>query len=154
MSDIERTRSPHVKLQEFIDCFLDTDHKKELETFSEPKLTGAMREEVPDEALRYLALLLLYSIDEKTKDISIVKKAPDAAVCRMAGDKFYEAPAPKEEVVSALVDEIEEMAGMDETKRNGTLVVGIRDSELDLKISSTVTDSGEEKILIQLPQLA
>ncbi len=154
MSTTDRTRSSHVKLQEFVDCFLNTDHRKELETFSDPKLTKSTREEVPDEALRYLALTLLFAIDEKAKDISFVRKQPDVALCRMAGEKFYDVPVPKEEVVTALFDEIEEMAGLDETKRTGKLVVGLKDSEIGLNISSTVTDSDEEKIIIRLPQLA
>jgi hypothetical protein len=150
----ERTRSPHVKLQEFVDCFLDTDHKKELEIFSDPKLTGPTREEVPDEALRYLALVLLYAIDEKIKDISLIRKQPDSSVCRMAGEKFYEVPTPKEEVMATLFEEIEEMAGMDETKRTGKLILGLKDDQIALKLSSTLTDAGEEKIILQLPQLA
>ncbi len=154
MSKIERTRSPHVKLQEFIDCFLQTDHKKELENFSEPRLTRSTREKVPDEALRYLALLLLYGLNERVKDISIIRKEPDKAICRMSGERFYEIPGPSEEVISCLFDEIEEMAGMDETKRVGKLVLGLKNDKIDLNISSTLTDSGEEKIMLQLPQLA
>ena len=154
MSGIERTRSPHVKLQEFIDCFLQTDHKKELENFSEPRLTRSIREKVPDEALRYLALLLLYGLNERVKDISIIRKEPDGAICRMSGERFYEIPGPSEEVISCLFDEIEEMAGMDETKRVGKLVLGLKNDEINLNISSTLTDSSEEKIMIQLPQLA
>lgn len=154
MDTTERTRSPHVKLQEFVECFLGTDHKKELETFSEPHLTGPTREKAPDEALRYLALLLLYALDERAKDISFVRKAPDAAVCRMTGEQFYDIPAPREEITVALFDQIEEMAGMGSTKRNGRLVVGLKNDEIDLRISSTVSDSGEEKILIQLPRIA
>lgn len=154
MSDMQRTRSPHVKLQEFIDCFIDTDYKKELESFSLPRLAGSTREKAPDEALRYLAIMLLYALNERVKDISIIRKAPDKALCRMSGDKFYDIPMPKEEVVASLFDEIEEMAGMDETKRTGKLILGLKNDELDLSISSTVTDSGEEKVMICLPELA
>ena len=154
MGTMERTRSPHVKLQEFVDCFLGTDHKKELETFSDPHLTRPTRENVPDEALRYLALALLYALDEQAKDISFVRKHPDRALCRMTGDKFYDIPAPREEIAMALFEQIEEMAGMNSTKRNGKLIVGLKNDEIDLSISSTVTDSGEEKILIQLPRIA
>jgi len=154
MTNTERTRSPHMKLQEFVECFLGTDHKKELETFSSPRLTGPIREEVADEALRYLAVLLLYGIDERAGDISIIRKRPDAAVCRMSGDRFYDVPAPREEIVVSLFDELEEMAGMGETKRVGKLIVGIGNDEIELNISSTVTDEGEEKIMIQLPRLA
>jgi hypothetical protein len=154
MSDMARTRSPHVRLQEFIDCFLTTDHKAELESFSDPKLTRSTREEVSDEAMRYFALLLLYGIDEKAKDMSIVRKAPDRAVCRMAGDKFYDVPAPREEVVTSLFDQMEEMAGMDETKRVGSLVVGIKNDQITLKMQTTITDAGEEKIIVHLPSLA
>jgi hypothetical protein len=154
MESSDRTRSPHVKLQEFLDCFVESDHKKELESFSSPQLTGSMREQTADEALRYLALVLLYAIDEKGKDVSFIRKRPDETVCRMAGDKFYDIPTPKEEVVTALFDEIEDMAGMDETKRTGKLVLGLGNDQIEVDISSTLTDAKEEKILIQLPPLA
>ncbi|UCD57038.1 MAG: hypothetical protein JSV16_14680 [Candidatus Hydrogenedentota bacterium] len=154
MSSMERTRSPHVKLQEFIDCFLESDYKKELEEFSSPHLMRPTRENVPDEALRYLAVVLLYAIAESAKDISIVRKKPGEAVCRMTGKKFYDIPTPKEEVMVALFEEIEEMASMDRTKRSGKLIIGLKSDEIDLNISSMVTDLGEDKILIQLPPSA
>jgi hypothetical protein len=151
---IQRTRSPHVKLQEFLACFLDTDHRKELEEFSTPQLRKRIREDVSDEALRYFALVLLYGIDVGANDISIVRKAPDRALCRMTGEKFYNIPTPAEEVVASLFEEIEDMTGIDETKRKGKLVVGVKNEEIDLDVFSGVTDSGEEKITIQLPSLA
>lgn len=154
MDNTERTRSPHVKLDEFLDCFLQSDYKKELENFSEPHLTGSIREEMPDEALRYLALVLLYAIEERVKDISFIRKAPDAALCRMAGKEFYEIRMPKEELVTALFEEIEDMTGMDETKRKGRLVLGLKSDQIDLEITSTVSDAGEEKMVIHLPPLA
>jgi len=154
MSDMNRTRSPHVKLQEFADCFLGSDHQKALESFSAPHLTGPTREKPADEALRYLAILLLYGLNERVKDISLVRKAPDAGVCRMSGEKFYSIPMPKEEIVTCLFDEIEEMSGMDETKRTGKLVLGLKNDQVELAIHSTLTDKGEEKMMIHLPDIA
>jgi type II secretory ATPase GspE/PulE/Tfp pilus assembly ATPase PilB-like protein len=154
MDSTQRTRSPHVKLQEFLDCYLQSDFKEELEHFSEPHLTGSIREEIPDEALRYFALVLLYAIEERVQDISFVRKAPDSAVCRMIGDNFYEVPAPREEIISALFEEIEEMTGMDTTRRKGKLILGLKDSEIDLEILSTISNEKEEKILIHLPPFA
>lgn len=154
MVDTQRTRSPHVKLQEFVDCFLGSDHEKELENFSSPHLARPTQEKVPDEALRYLATLLLYGLNERVKDISIVRKEPDAAVCRMSGERFYSIPVPKEEVVVSLFEMIEEMAGMDTAKRVGKLIVGLKNDQIELNIQSTVTDDGEEKILIHLPNIA
>jgi hypothetical protein len=154
MSDMNRTRSPHVKLQEFVDCFLGSDHEKELEHFSSPHLTGPTQEKVGEEALRYLATLLLYGLNERVKDISLVRKEPDAAVCRMSGEKFYSIPTPKEEIVVSLFNEIEEMSGMDATKRTGKLILGLKNDEIELNIQSTVTDKGEEKIIIHLPDIA
>ncbi len=154
MVDISRTRSPHAKLQEFLDCFLDTDHRKELEDFSTPQLARPTREEFPDEALRYLAVLLLYGLSERVEDISLVRKAPDEVVCRMSGEQFYDVPTPREEVVTSLFSEIEEMAGMDTSRRIGRLIVGLKNDEIELKISSVLSDAGEEKILIHLPTVA
>jgi hypothetical protein len=151
---IQRTRSPHAKLQEFLECFLETDHRKELENFSAPQLHKRLREDVSDEALRYLALVLLYGLGAGVNEISFVRKAPDRSLCRMTGKNFYDVPAPVVEVMISLFEEIEDMAGMDETKRKGRLVVGLKNQEIDLTISSGITDSGEEKIIIQLPSLA
>jgi hypothetical protein len=72
----------------------------------------------------------------------------------MAGDKLYDIPAPKEEVIVSLFDEIEEMAGMSPTKTEGKLILGLKDGEIELNISSSLTDESEEKILIRLPGLA
>lgn len=154
MGETERTRSSHVKLQEFIDCFLEADHKKELEGFASPTLTGSIREAVPDEALRYLANVLLFGIDEKGTDISFIRKTPDASLCRMSGEKFHDIPVPKEEVVISLFDAIREMANLDNTKRTGKLILGLRNDQIELDISSTTTDAGEDKIMILLPRLA
>ncbi len=149
---VERLRSPHVKLQEFMDCFLETDYEKELERFSDPGSVGAMREETADEALRYFALVLLHAINEKAKDIILATHGHESIV-KIAGDRFYELPVIEKDVLSALFDEIEEMTGMSEGKRTGRLVVGLRDSELDLNVTSKVEKSGERKVLIQLPQV-
>lgn len=154
MVQTDNIRSAHMKLQEFINCFLGTDHKKELENFSTPRLTGPTREEVADEALRFFAITLLYGIDEKVGDISFVRRTPDGGVCRMSGEKFYEFPLPKEEIVTCLFEEIEEMTGMDSTKHTGQIILGLQNDEFALRVSSGATDAGEQKMLIQLPQLA
>ncbi|GAB4336164.1 MAG: hypothetical protein Kow0099_08990 [Candidatus Abyssubacteria bacterium] len=152
---MERLRSPHVKLQEFLDCFLETDYRKELKRFDRPESLGAVREEdTADEALRYLALVLLYAIDEKAKDIVLATHQPHGSVVKMSGDRFYELPLVERKVLTTLFDEIEEMTGMNEDKRTGKLVVGLRDSEIDLNVTSKAEDSGERKILIQLPQIS
>ncbi len=71
----------------------------------------------------------------------------------MSGDKFYDIPAPREEIASCLFGEIEEMAGMDGAKRTGKLIVGLKNDAIELNFSSTLTDEGEEKMMIQLPRL-
>jgi hypothetical protein len=154
MTDIARTRSPHVKLQEFMDCYLGTDLKDRLESFSSPKLTGPTREEIPDEALRYLAIALLYGLSERVENISFVRGAPDLAVCRMVGEDLYDIPAPREEIITSLFEQVEEMAGLEGSKRDGRLIIGLKNDEIDLRISSAVADSGGEKLIITLPAIA
>ncbi len=154
MTDIARTRSPHMKLQEFMDCFLDTDFKSRLESFSTPKLTGPTREEIPDEALRYLAIVLLYGLSERVENISFVRGEPDSAVCRMAGENLYDIPAPREEIMTSLFEQVEEMAGLEGSKRDGRLIIGLKNDEIDLRISSAVADGGGEKLIITLPAIA
>lgn len=154
MDSTQRTRSPHVKLQEFMDCYLETDYEKELENFSQPKVMGSIREEAPDEALRYLALVLLYALEERAEDISFIRKSAYQWLCAMTGERSYEVPPAEAEVMSAMLEEIKEMVGIDETKRKGELIVGLKNDQLDLTITSSVSHSGEENIVIHLPPLA
>ncbi len=154
MDSTQRTRSPHVKLQEFMDCYLETDYGKQLENFSQPKAVGSIREEAPDEALRYLGLMLLYALEERVEDISFTRRSAHQWVCEMRGEQFYVVPSAEAGVMSALFEEVKEMTGIDETKRKSQLMVGLKDSLLDLTITSSVTPSGEESIVIHLPPLA
>jgi hypothetical protein len=154
MDNSQRTRSPHLKLEEFLDCYLESDYKNELDHFSEPQLTGSIREDVPDEALRYLALVLLYAIEERVQHVSLIHKGPNISICGMIGESYYEVPTPSEEIMTALFRELKEMTGMDENRQRGKLAIGLRNDQIELKISSTRTDAGEEKVVIYLPPLA
>ncbi len=154
MDSTQRTRSPHVKLQEFMDCYLETEYDKELKNFSQPKVMGSIREEAPDEALRYFALVLLYAMEERVEDISFTRKSAYRWLCSMTGEKTYEVPPAEAEVMSAMFEEIKEMVGIDETKRKGKLILGLKNDQLDLTITSSATPSGEESIVVHLPPLA
>ena len=57
-------QSLHLKLQEYAECFMDTDHIKELQAVSEQGVKGDPTGDPAEVALKYLALAVLSGIDQ------------------------------------------------------------------------------------------
>jgi hypothetical protein len=53
-----------------------------------------------------------------------------------------------------MFEEIKQMSGIDEKRKKGKLVVGLKNDQINLAITSSSVNSGGEKIVIHLPSLA
>jgi hypothetical protein len=71
---MEGKRSLHLRLQEYCDCFVETDPKQELDALDkESKWAEATDEGYEEVALKFLGLAILYGIKESAKRISVIK---------------------------------------------------------------------------------
>ena len=66
-------RSLHLKLQEYCDCYLETDSKQELEVITKEGLSSDVLGDPEDVAIKFLGLTVLYGIEQKAKRISFLK---------------------------------------------------------------------------------
>jgi hypothetical protein len=67
---IKDDRSYHLRLQEFCDCFMETDFRKELEKASKG-VSGDPGGDPEELALKFLGLTLLDGANEEAKKISL-----------------------------------------------------------------------------------
>ena len=67
---IKDDRNYHQRLQEFCDCYLETDPKKELEKAAKG-ISGDPSGDLDELALKFLGLGIFYGATEKAKKISI-----------------------------------------------------------------------------------
>ena len=125
-----QTESPHLRLQQQIDC--------QLEIMPRPVLLAWEREgwkEEPgtdaDEApLKYLALVLLDAIEERAVRMSIDK---DEGVT-VYGSSTYMLPKAPSFIIARGLEILREVTGIQGPSGQGSLSLGIRNDSLDLII--------------------
>lgn len=136
-------RNLHKKMQEQIDCFVGTDYLVELK---------AVKDE-PDKAqapLKWLALAILYGINENVKKIKIEKKE-NGDIRLIAEFPDFELPSPGEDVVNTIFEDLRKITHIESDKGEILLSVGIRDSSIELK-AKVKKENGKEKIVLKFPK--
>jgi hypothetical protein len=124
------TDGSHLRLQQQIDCQLETKPRFALETWE-----GAGWEEAPgtdtDEApLKYLSLILLDAIEERAARLTVDK---DAGVT-VYGDTTYTLPQAPAHLIARGLEILRQITGMEGGQAAGKLALGIRGDGLEVII--------------------
>ena len=69
------TVTNHLKLQEMCDCYMETDFLPEMQG-----MAGADSKDVEEDAIKYLALAIMYAITEMAGKLSFKKKGEEIKV--------------------------------------------------------------------------
>ncbi len=132
-------RSLHVKVQEHADCFADTDLLAEM--------AGLVREKDPEEgALKWLALAVLHGIDRNAESISLSRDS-DGAVSVTAKYRKTQLPDPPVAIGRKVFDVVRDITHIEEDKGKLPVVIGVRDSSVELEIKLERSGKGEEVVL-------
>ena len=84
-------RNYHLRLQEFCDCFMETDFKKELEEASRG-MSGDPSGDSDELALKFLGLTLLYGANEEAGKISLEKSSNGKVLLTVEARGSYQPP--------------------------------------------------------------
>ena len=87
-------RSFHLRLQEFCDCFMETDYQKELEAASRG-VSGDPSSDEEELALKFFGLAILYGATQEIKNFSIKKGKDGKVLFSMEGKGTYQLPPPR-----------------------------------------------------------
>ena len=148
---VQDKRSLHLRLQEYCDCFLETDPKKELEAISREgqwaETTGEGHEEV---ALKFLGLAILYGINENAKKVSLVKGDQGEVRFNVEAAGRYKLPAPSPVMADHIFNVMRSIAHIESENASQKLALGLRSDSLELEVGFSTTE-GEASLDIAFP---
>ena len=141
---MEDKRNLHLKVQEHINCFGDTDYLKEMSTVKSDADAG-------EAALKWLALAALHGINANAEKITLKQESGESAPAVSAEYRKTQLPSPGKDVGQEIIKAIQSITHIEGEKGKMSLALGIRDSNVDLQVKFK-TEEGKTKISIEFPE--
>jgi hypothetical protein len=139
---IKDERNYHQRLQEFCDCFMETDPKKELKKASQ----GISRDpsgDLDELALKFLGLAIFYGATEKGKNISLRRSKDGKVIFAVDSRGKYQLPPPSPEVADRIVAIARSITHIDEDQGKVPVSLGIRNDRIELTFQFDKKAEGE-----------
>jgi hypothetical protein len=139
---IKDDRNYHQRLQEFCDCYLETDPKKELEKAAQG-ISGDPSGDVDELALKFLGLGIFYGASEKARKISIERSNEGKVLFSVESRGKYQLPSPSVLVADRIISIARSITHMEEAKGEEPVSFGLRNDRIDLTFQFDRKKSGE-----------
>ena len=139
---IKDDRNYHQRLQEFCDCFMETDPKKELKKASQ----GISRDpsgDLDELALKFLGLAIFYGATEKGKNISLQRSKDGKVIFAVDSRGKYQLPPPSTQVADRIVAIARTITHLDEDQGKVPVSLGIRNDRIELTFQFDRKAEGE-----------
>ncbi|HYB22037.1 MAG TPA: hypothetical protein VEH09_13965 [Thermodesulfobacteriota bacterium] len=144
---IKDERNFHLRLQEFCDCFMETDYKKELEAASKGSSGDPSGD--PDElALKFLGLTLLYGANEEARKISLQRSKEGKVSFAVEARGDYQLPPPSAKVADRVISIARSITHIDKDKGKSPLSLGLRSDRMEIKLEFDRKGGGESLSLV------
>ena len=147
---IKDDRSYHLRLQEFCDCFMETDFRKELEKASKG-VSGDPGGDPEELALKFLGLTLLYGANEEAKKISLQKAKDGKVSFSVEARGNYQLVAPSGQLADRVFTLARSMVHMDKDQGQIPFSLGLRNSSLQINLDFARSGGGESLTLTFKP---
>jgi hypothetical protein len=140
------TLNYHLKLQEMCDCYMETDYLAKMQG-----MVGAETKDVEEDAVKYLALAMLYAITRKAEKLSLKKKADDLTV-RIKADQKEDLPIPSGLVLDKVFQVMRDILHIKEEKGEMDLSLGLRTGEINVHVKIK-GEGNKQSLKIKFPVL-
>ena len=140
------SRNYHARLQEMCDCYMETDYRMEME-----KMASERSPDLEEDALKYLALSILYATTEKARKLSFKKKRGEAKVTVKAEEKM-ELPVPPGEIADKIFEIMRSITHLEGEKGREPFSLGLRDGRMELSVKVEKEDD-KESLKFSFPAL-
>jgi hypothetical protein len=140
------SRNYHAKLQEMCDCYMETDYRKEMEV-----MASESSADVEEDALKYLALSILYATTEKARKLSFKKKKNEPKVTVKAEEKM-ELPTPPGKIADKIFEIMRSITHLEGEKGREPFSLGLRDGSMELNVK-VEKEEDKESLKFSFPAL-
>jgi hypothetical protein len=139
---IKDDRSFHQRLQEFCDCYMETDPKKELERAAKG-ITGDPSGDLDELALKFLGLGVFYGAAEKAKKISIERSKEGKVLFSVESRGKYQLPPPSTQLADRIISIARAITHIDEDHGKLPVSLGLRNDRIELTFQFDRKKEGE-----------
>ena len=148
---IKDDRNYHQRLQEFCDCYMETDPKKELEKAARG-LSGDPSGDLDELALKFLGLGVFYGASEKAKKISLQRSKDGKVLFTVESRGQYQLPPPSTQLADRIISIARSITHLEEDRGKESVSLGLRNDRMDITFQFDRKDGGES-FLILFPEL-
>jgi hypothetical protein len=148
---IKDDRNYHQRLQEFCDCFMETDPKKELEKAAKG-VSGDPSGDPDELALKFLGLGIFYGATEKAKRISLERLKDGTVHFSIESRGKYQLPPPSPDIANRIITIARSITHIDTDQASQPVSLGLRNDRMDITFQFD-RKAGGEAFSILFPEI-
>jgi hypothetical protein len=139
------TVNNHLKLQEMCDCYMETDFLSAMQGMAEGE-----SKDVDEDAIKYLALAIMYGLTQKAEKLSFKKKRNELKVKVKNGSK-EKLPLPHATVLEKIIEIMRSILHIEVDKGEMEFSLGLRSGEVNLMVE-VERKKDKQSLKIQFPK--
>ncbi len=145
------SRNLHVRLQEYTDCYAETDPALGLADISNKGVEGEKTPDMTETALKYLSLAILSGIEKQARNILFTRTGDMNGACYLVGGEKIRFPNPPTGLIKEIIGVLRCITDLEPETGSSRLIWGIRNDQLEIDVG--VSKTGKEEILnLTLPR--
>ena len=144
---IKDERNYHQRLQEFCDCFMETDFKKELEAASKG-VSGDPGGDPDELALKFFGVTLLYGANEEAKRISLQRSKEGKVLLSVEARGSYQLPAPSVQVADRIFSIARSITHIEKDQGKSPFSLGLRNDRMEISLEFDRKGGGESLTIV------
>jgi hypothetical protein len=135
----------HLKLQEMCDCYMETDFLGAMQD-----MAGIATKDPEEDAIKYLALAVMYAITQKAEKLSFKKKGEEAKV-KIKNGKKETLPQPSGVVLDMAIEIMRTILHIEEDKGEMDFSLGLRSGEVNVTVKIAM-EADKQTLKIKFPK--
>lgn len=145
-------RNLHLRLQEYCDCYMETDPKAEMEAMLRGGTAQHTSGDPEESALKFLALAILYALKESARRISFSRTEDGTVNLNVEATGKYRLPPPEGDLAEHVFVVTRGIMHLESERASETLPLGIGNDRVELQVEFK-KEAGKETMSISLPTL-
>ncbi len=127
-------RNLHLRLQEFCDCYMETDFKQEMDTVSREQERARSAEEWEEAALKFLALAIMYGTTEGARKLTLSRSGNGEIGLHIDATGSYKLPAPPPRIADDMFRIMRSITHLEAPKASEPVSLGLKNDRLDIQV--------------------